>query len=1208
MTTQYTTILKLALPVQGELSGTWGDVVNDNITQMVEQAVAGKAVINTWTANSHTLTTADGTTSESRCAILELTDSGTALTAAGTVVCPTNTKLYIVDNNTAEIITVQTAAGTGVAVPVGKTMLVYCDGTNVVEGVTHANSLSLGTSTNTVNAISIATDLGAGSSSDSNLPTQLAVKTYVDGQIAATNELSEVLAAGNVTGANDIDVENAQKVQFRDAAIYLNSSVDGQLDIVADTEIQIDTALVDINGNLDVSGTTNISGSVSFTKNAIAGVAISTTSRSSNTVTVTTSAVHGLTSGDLVNVNGVADTSFNGYFTASVSSTTVFTYSQTGADGSSTGGTSTEVVYNLNASGTALNWMNGPLNIAANSGIDGLEITQSGAGNGLHVTGTTGLVGNTTLTGNLDVSGTTLVTGVLTTTAATVFNGGFASNADSTLGTDKKVQFRDSAIYINSSADGQLDLVADTEIQIAATTVDLNGDLDVSGTTLVTGVLTTTAATVHTNGITMPDNAKAIFGAGSDLEIYHDASDSIINDNGTGSLKLQQGGSTKLEVTATGIDVTGSVTADGLTVDTDTLVVDATNNRVGIGTSSPDYTLDLGGATPVIRIGDAGSIQPTLTRNNSTGGLTYNTTGQSITSLIEFKDNGAERMRIDASGLVGIGTDSPASYYAAPLVVATSGVQGGITIANTTANKQGMLAFADGTAGSDRYSGYIDYNHSSNAMSFGTNGGSEKMRIDASGNVGIGTTSPSTFNQYLGNKKLVIGDGTTRSGVTIYSSNGASDFGALTFADGVTGTEQYRGAVHYQHDNDSMKFLTAATEAMRIDSSGNVGIGTSSPAVPLAISATTGAITTTSSTGTNIVYNAMLNSGGGLYLGLEGNTGGGIFSGSSAYDALFGHTGAYNMHFVTSNTIKATIDAIGNVGIGTSSPIAYGTGITTLSFKGKDASYPNRSGAIVFDSQSGSGGGASILEDAGVLYFSTGSGAALAATERMRIDASGSVDIIGAVSGTEQFRVGNSSGGTDFGITVTENDGVLLNAAEGATGRNMQFATGGTERMRIDASGNFFVGATALTANANFFGTSPGNAFSDFGHITGVASGVSYTRFLYAGSVIGSITQSGTIAVLYNTSSDQRLKENIADADDAGSKIDAIQVRKFDWKADGSHQDYGMIAQELQAVAPEAVSGDADSEEMMGVDYSKLVPMMLKEIQSLRARVSELES
>ena len=99
MTTQYTTILKLALPVQGELSGTWGDVVNDNITSMVEEAVAGRKVINTWTANSHTLTSADGTTSESRAAILTLTDTGTALTGAGTVVCPALSKVYIVENS-----------------------------------------------------------------------------------------------------------------------------------------------------------------------------------------------------------------------------------------------------------------------------------------------------------------------------------------------------------------------------------------------------------------------------------------------------------------------------------------------------------------------------------------------------------------------------------------------------------------------------------------------------------------------------------------------------------------------------------------------------------------------------------------------------------------------------------------------------------------------------------------------------------------------------------------------------------------------------------------------------------------------------------------------------------------------------------------------------------------------------------------------------
>jgi hypothetical protein len=97
MATQYTSILKLALPVTGELSGTWGDVVNNNITSMVEQAIAGLSTINTWTANAHTLTVADGTTSESRCAMLVAATGagGTALTAAGEIICPAASKLYV---------------------------------------------------------------------------------------------------------------------------------------------------------------------------------------------------------------------------------------------------------------------------------------------------------------------------------------------------------------------------------------------------------------------------------------------------------------------------------------------------------------------------------------------------------------------------------------------------------------------------------------------------------------------------------------------------------------------------------------------------------------------------------------------------------------------------------------------------------------------------------------------------------------------------------------------------------------------------------------------------------------------------------------------------------------------------------------------------------------------------------------------------------
>ena len=102
MATQYTSILKLALPVQGELSGTWGTAVNEQVTSMVEEAIAGLKTINTWSTNSATLSTADGSTSESRAAILNLTDTTSDLSGAATLICPAASKVYIVKNETAE--------------------------------------------------------------------------------------------------------------------------------------------------------------------------------------------------------------------------------------------------------------------------------------------------------------------------------------------------------------------------------------------------------------------------------------------------------------------------------------------------------------------------------------------------------------------------------------------------------------------------------------------------------------------------------------------------------------------------------------------------------------------------------------------------------------------------------------------------------------------------------------------------------------------------------------------------------------------------------------------------------------------------------------------------------------------------------------------------------------------------------------------------
>jgi hypothetical protein len=234
-------------------------------------------------------------------------------------------------------------------------------------------------------------------------------------------------------------------------------------------------------------------------------------------------------------------------------------------------------------------------------------------------------------------------------------------------------------------------------------------------------------------------------------------------------------------------------------------------------------------------------------------------------------------------------------------------------------------------------------------------------------------------------------------------------------------------------------------------------------------------------------------------------------------------------------------------------------------------------------------------------------------TERMRIDASGNVGIgtsspsarlhlltssnvytatdmlkLSSVDFDPNHYVGfqlqrNNSMGQGLNLMVTSNAGVV------------------NEALRVTDEGNLLVGTTNAYGKLSVDAPLEVASFRNSG-------GTGNIRFQNTtGETIGYIQWSGSITS-YVSPSDQRLKENIADADDAGSKIDAIQVRKYDWKVDGSHQDYGMIAQELQAVAPVAVSGDADSEEMMGVDYSKLVPMLIKEIQSLRSRVAQLEN
>ena len=164
----------------------------------------------------------------------------------------------------------------------------------------------------------------------------------------------------------------------------------------------------------------------------------------------------------------------------------------------------------------------------------------------------------------------------------------------------------------------------------------------------------------------------------------------------------------------------------------------------------------------------------------------------------------------------------------------------------------------------------------------------ERMRIDDSGNVGIGNTVASTINSANGTGNLVVGSGSGTEGITIYS--GTTGEGTLQFADGTSGSATYIGQINYNHSSNDMSFTAGGTERMRLLGTGNVGIGTSSPASELEIEATTPEIRidATASSGRNYkihsdgdeLYIEGIGSSGSLKIGEDGSYGVSIDLGS----------------------------------------------------------------------------------------------------------------------------------------------------------------------------------------------------------------------------------------------------------------------------------------------------------------------------------------
>lgn len=183
----------------------------------------------------------------------------------------------------------------------------------------------------------------------------------------------------------------------------------------------------------------------------------------------------------------------------------------------------------------------------------------------------------------------------------------------------------------------------------------------------------------------------------------------------------------------------------------------------------------------------------------------------------------SEKARIDTSGRLLLDTTTAEAAHADAddfIIGRTNKSESGMTIVTSTGGN-GTINFSDGA--SSQAQGQIQYYQGTNYFSFDTNG-SEAMRIDSSGRVGIGTTSP---GDYYANQLVVDTGSAAQSGITIVSDS--SNQGMFAFARATNGANRYRGFLDYNHSNDSLAFGTDGSEKTRIDSAGRFLHGLTSP-------------------------------------------------------------------------------------------------------------------------------------------------------------------------------------------------------------------------------------------------------------------------------------------------------------------------------------------------------------------------------------------